>query len=52
MIGAEIILEYDFEVTEAYLEWIEHFKMVHKREVKNWREIRAHTVHILAENWP
>lgn len=47
-IDAEIILEFDFEVTEAYLEWIEHFKKVHKCQVKNWREIRAHTVHILA----
>lgn len=32
---AELILEYDFEVAEAYLEWIEHHKKVHKHLIKN-----------------
>lgn len=33
---AELIVDNNFEVDEAYMEQIEHYKKAHKGSIKNW----------------
>lgn len=41
---AELFLENEFEVVEAYLECIDHHKMAHKCPNKHWWRFEFHTV--------
>lgn len=41
---AEFFFENEFEVIEAYLEWIDHHKMTHKGPNKHWWRFEFHTV--------
>lgn len=46
--NAKLILEYEFEVGKAYLEWIDHRKKARKLLIKNWSWIGAQTVPFLS----